>query len=753
MVNDRVAIAERFLRLAGRVVAVGYLIALALLIPDIGDQFRLTAPWWTPFAVVVVFTPGLAMGALSFHRDSVWMRQAAMFAALGFPVATAAWLFAWQRIPLHADQWLADVPALAGLSAAVAWPAWASLPTLVVAAFTATVVNHTGRAPEVNVPFLPDLLYACGYSALFVAGLLMFVRTGRLLQTIQTDAFRGAASAATMRGRADERARFAALTHDWVMSTLLTAARGGERDTVRRQALRTLNYLDDLEHPFGQILEGRAAAARLRAAINQIEPKLPVTVELAADAERWGFPAAAVSVTAAAAGEAVRNSLRHAGIGAYRHVGIHLGGDGFQVTVTDDGVGFDPAAERPDRLGITLSIRARMRQLGGGSATITSRPGAGTTVRLRWSGPPIDRRATLDEYGGPVAKSTAPLSMRTLLGLRAPAARLLLGCYLIAYAGSIATTPALFSHPWPTLACLLLTTAAMAAILAAPGDPPSLGVSLAILGAGGPAQFAIVCAVGSMWHDTTVQEWSLGSAAVVCTFLCLRGRVVFGWLALAFVFAEFGLRVGLPADGARGFTVPFLYLAPLVAATFFARVIRPVASTVLDLRADTLHRISAEAAEAAAVAERDRQLRRLGRLTRPLLEQLAGSEPIDDVRDECALQEAELRDALRAPLLAHSPVLAAARAARGRGVQVLLYDEHGLDHVTEQVLHRLRTAAVAEIDRARDGSVVVRIQRPGRRPLVTIVANGSDGTRRTELDQHARPLEHVLGTRPTVANP
>ncbi|WP_067899883.1 ATP-binding protein [Nocardia vaccinii] len=753
MVGDRVAIAERLLRLAGRVVAVGYLIGLVLLVPDMGDQARMTAMWWTPFAVAVVFGPGLAVGALSFHPDSVWMRRAAMLAAVGFPVANGAWLIAWRHLPLHADQWLADVPALAGLSAAVAWPAWASLLTLVVAAFTATVVNYTGRAPEVNVPFVPDLLYACGYSALFVAGLLMFVRTGRLLQTIQTDAFRGAASAAAMRGRADERARFAALTHDWVMSTLLTAARGGERDTVRRQALRTLNYLDDLEYPFGRVLDARDAAARLRAVINQIEPKLPVAIELAADAERWAFPAAAVSVTAAAAGEAVRNSLRHAGIGVYRHVGIRLGGGGFQVVVTDDGVGFDPVAERPDRLGITLSIRARMRQLGGGSAAITSRPGAGTTVRLRWSGPPIDRRAALDEYGGPTAKSAAPLSMRTLLGMRTPAARLLVGCYLVAYAASIATTPALISAPWPALACLLLTTAAMAAILATPGDPPSLGVSLAILGAGGPAQFAIVSAVDSMWHDTTVQEWSLGSAAVVCTFLCLRGRVVFSWLAMAFVFTEFAIRVGLPADGARGFTVPFLYLAPLVAATFFARVIRPVASTVLDLRADTLHRISAEAAEAAAIAERDRQLHRLGRLTRPLLEQLAGSESIDDVRDECALQEAELRDALRAPLLAHSPVVAAARAARGRGVQVLLYDEHGLDDVTEQVLQRLRTVAVAELDRARDGSVVVRIQRPGRRPLVTIVANGSDGTHRTELDQHARPLEQLLDTRSARAHP
>lgn len=745
MVDARDAIADRFGRLTGRLVAVGYLVGLLFVTPDMSGQAGSVAAWWTPFVLAVVFVPGLAVGPLSFHPDPAWMRRAAISAALLYPVAMSSWLIAWDRVPLHADQWLADLPALAGLAAAVVWRAWASLLVLIAATSAATVVNYTGRAPEVNVPFVPDLLYASGYSALFVAAILMFIRTGRLLERIQTDAFEGAASAAALRGRADERARFAALTHDWVMSTLLAAARGGERDAVRRQALRTLNYLDDLEHPFGRVLDAQDTAGRLRAAITQIDASLPITVEVTPETGPWAFPAAAVSVTAAAAGEAVRNSLRHAGSSAHRRVGIHVDDNGFRVVVADDGVGFDPAAERPDRLGITLSIRARMRQLGGGTASIASRPGDGATVRVGWTGPLIDRRTAVDDWGGPGAKSPVPLGMRTLLGLRTPAARLTVTLYLAAYAISLAATPVLFSDPWPTLACLALTTAATIAVLAVPGDPPSLGASLAILVAGGPAQFAIVAAVGSMWNNTTVLEWSLGSAAAVCTFLCLRGRVALAWLALLIIFAEFAIRSGLPGDGAHRFTVPFLYFTPLLAATFFVRIIRPIASTVLDLRADTLHRISAEAAQAAAIAERDRQLHRLGRLTRPLLELLAGAEPIDDVRDDCALQEAELRDALRAPQLAHSPVVAAARSARQRGVEVLLYDEHGLDTVAEQIRRRVRAAAVAELDRAHDGSVVIRVQRPGRRPLVTIVANGSAGTRRTELDEQAHPAERALG--------
>jgi signal transduction histidine kinase len=52
------------------------------------------------------------------------------------------------------------------------------------------------------------------------------------------------------------------------------------------------------------------------------------------------------------------------------------------LTVADDGVGFDPATPglRARRLGLT-SMEERARALGG-TLSIESAPGAGTTVRL-----------------------------------------------------------------------------------------------------------------------------------------------------------------------------------------------------------------------------------------------------------------------------------------------------------------------------------------------------------------------------------
>lgn len=54
--------------------------------------------------------------------------------------------------------------------------------------------------------------------------------------------------------------------------------------------------------------------------------------------------------------------------------------DRVEVTVTDDGCGFDPDAERG--FGISQSITARLQEVGGG-ALIRSRPGRGTTVAAR----------------------------------------------------------------------------------------------------------------------------------------------------------------------------------------------------------------------------------------------------------------------------------------------------------------------------------------------------------------------------------
>jgi signal transduction histidine kinase len=79
--------------------------------------------------------------------------------------------------------------------------------------------------------------------------------------------------------------------------------------------------------------------------------------------------------------EALENALRHADAERLR---LRLAAtDGrLELTVSDDGVGFDPTAPavRSRRLGLT-SMEERAQALGG-TLTIESKPGSGTTVRL-----------------------------------------------------------------------------------------------------------------------------------------------------------------------------------------------------------------------------------------------------------------------------------------------------------------------------------------------------------------------------------
>jgi signal transduction histidine kinase len=81
-------------------------------------------------------------------------------------------------------------------------------------------------------------------------------------------------------------------------------------------------------------------------------------------------------------GEALRNVARYAGVDVVR-VTARRAGDVILVTVADSGVGFDLERIPSHRIGIKRSIRGRMWNVGG-RATVESRPGHGTTVRLEW---------------------------------------------------------------------------------------------------------------------------------------------------------------------------------------------------------------------------------------------------------------------------------------------------------------------------------------------------------------------------------
>ncbi len=190
------------------------------------------------------------------------------------------------------------------------------------------------------------------------------------------------------------------LMHDTILNTLTALARSGGSTAAISQCRRDIALLQStlsdsgITHARGRPDPGPRAA--IGAVVDEMRARgLAVDLEVAGGAGGRGFPepglfpAPVVAALAHATREALANVAEHAGTGrAWVMVGMTApGGPGtvarVRVTVRDSGAGFDPARVGPARLGVRRSITERVEDRGG-SASVRSAPGAGTTVSLCW---------------------------------------------------------------------------------------------------------------------------------------------------------------------------------------------------------------------------------------------------------------------------------------------------------------------------------------------------------------------------------
>lgn len=144
------------------------------------------------------------------------------------------------------------------------------------------------------------------------------------------------------------------------------------QDTAEDTVAATVAEPDD---PAGPVDLRALLAPYAGARVSLAEPGAPVPL-----------PPAAARELAAAVGAALDNVRRHAGEGARAWILVEDEPGEIVVTVRDDGPGIPEGrlaqAEGEGRLGVALSIRGRLRDLGG-SAELISVPGQGTEVELK----------------------------------------------------------------------------------------------------------------------------------------------------------------------------------------------------------------------------------------------------------------------------------------------------------------------------------------------------------------------------------
>jgi len=358
-----------------------------LLITPIRSLAEVVPEWWTVAALVLIVVPAAAMFVSTFIPYTPWTYRTAWAVSVAYVVVYTSFPFVWDGSPTAngSGAWLTPIAGIASVAAVVAMP----LPAAVVyflGSVTVTRLISASVAERTSASeFITDLAWGLFVAAVPVSIAIMALETGRRRDRAQVRAKARAEAAAAEQSRRRERARLDAITHDRVMSVMWAASREGNNAELQRQALATLEQLDELraDDDLQRAMTPTEVIAEAESAAEIVDPGCQIRNAAAIEVSTT-YPQDAVHAMMSAMSEALHNSVRHAGPEATRSVLVTMRTDALITEVTDDGVGFDENLVPSDRLGIALSIRGRMEQIAGGSASISSQPGHGTTVVLTW---------------------------------------------------------------------------------------------------------------------------------------------------------------------------------------------------------------------------------------------------------------------------------------------------------------------------------------------------------------------------------
>ncbi|MFC0433139.1 sensor histidine kinase [Kutzneria buriramensis] len=381
--------APMLLILSFRWLTVGWTALIALLSDQVLEDR--VVPAVLMLAIMLGWTAWLTMAAV--RRSDQVLAFDLLFAIL------ALFVSGWTG---PQGQLLTDHPTFAGAYPMAAVAAWATVRGVrggvfagVLLALCLPVGYYLNGVSVFTIGFLDALSLLGGALAYVVLGAAVGLATSQF-ERVSLRLAEGRAVVAGLR----ERERLAAHIHDDVLQRLGGIRKLGgdlaDRGDVSRAELRAL--MDDVGRQEASlrrlVLDERqdtpAGQRSLVEAVAEVADGYRQWPVRLADSGHIPVPAEVAAEVAAAVNELLGNVVKHA---RAEHVWISVldDGSGITVDVRDDGVGFDydeSALAASGRLGLAVSVRARLERLGG-SVTIRSRPGRGTDVRLelRSSGP------------------------------------------------------------------------------------------------------------------------------------------------------------------------------------------------------------------------------------------------------------------------------------------------------------------------------------------------------------------------------
>jgi len=184
-----------------------------------------------------------------------------------------------------------------------------------------------------------------------------------------------------------EQQRMDALVHDRVLTALISAANASSQAEVKSAADLAESAISKLD----EVARGEAKGpvftedlvSSIITATQQIDPDLSASI---GEAQNWLVDQDVASALTEASLQAVQNSVLHAGGKAKRELFLKATASEIKIVIRDNGRGFRPNRIPKGRLGIRVSVIARVEAVGG-QVHISSHPGQGSTVVLEWTKP------------------------------------------------------------------------------------------------------------------------------------------------------------------------------------------------------------------------------------------------------------------------------------------------------------------------------------------------------------------------------
>jgi signal transduction histidine kinase len=253
------------------------------------------------------------------------------------------------------------------------------------------LVSVTWILVEIHLFGQTRILQATLDSAYFIVycfalmALVSLVRQGaRGVDEANSEAIQSSLQQARVEAIERERQRVDALVHDQVLHTLLLAARAATKEDQlaasdsARQAIASLTRAK-AEESSGQIVTISGLFRAVQSAALQLDARVKVMTR--GSSSETLPPEVAQALTEATL-QALDNAIQHS---KAESIQLFLASeDGkVEVQVVDDGIGFRPERVPRNRIGIGTSIVFRLTSIGG-QARISSEPGKGTTITLRW---------------------------------------------------------------------------------------------------------------------------------------------------------------------------------------------------------------------------------------------------------------------------------------------------------------------------------------------------------------------------------